>query len=176
MKTVWLQTILLMLLTSCSTTHFVVLQDDGTAKVITDIGLDDSFVARLKSSKEVTDLNSSDGRVSFRLNSIDSIGNFLPYHQTGYLEFRNYSDSIVVQTLANNTEVTSTDVCCNFSLRILPVDSFDAYDESGKRISAKMGHHNIGFWLSQNKRNQKLGRKKIYAILKKKTTTTSNRK
>jgi len=104
----------------------------------------------------------------FEISSIDSIGNFLPFHQPGLIEFRNYTDSIVVRSGSVDPYVVNAGSCCHLVLRILPAEKLEAYDGSGKRIKAKAGHQNVGIWLSQSKQAQERGKKNIHATLKRK--------
>lgn len=155
-------------LSSCSSTYFIVLRENDSAKVITEIGHDNSYVNKLNASPIISNVNVGNQQVSFEINSIDSIGNYLTYHNPGFITFQNYEDSIIVQSGKTFPFANNIKSCCHITLRILPIDKFDAFDKFGKLIKAKRGHHNIGFWLSQTKKNQEDGKKNIYANLKRK--------
>jgi hypothetical protein len=146
-----------------------VLHNDGTASINSGYGIDKSFVERLKHSEVISDLDSiGAGGLTFNIKSIDSIGNYLAFHQAGFLNFSDYGDSIIVESGGNRPYHSEKDVRAHLEILIKTDEEYEAYDANGNLIKPKRSKHYSGISLFQNRWNQEKGKKNIYAILKKK--------
>jgi hypothetical protein len=169
MRKIAFYSLLTAILSSCSTTHSVVLHNNGNASIYSEAGDGNSFIHRLHNSDVILNIDSSPGeRVRFDITSIDSIGNYLPHHQPGFLEFKNFGDSIVVLSGNKEPYANATNPGVHLTLRIQTDADLEAFDLTGKPIKFKTGRYNTGLWLCQTRRAQKKGKKRISAVLKRK--------
>ena len=158
-------------ISSCTSEHYVLLRSNGTVEIETARGLDGSFYRRLATSVAVSHVDTSrygGYEVHFDLNSVDSLGNFLPFQNPGFLVFDDYGDSIVMQRGGVAPYDSKPGMCCHLNLRIRADYPIEAFRANGKRIRAKRSkkYHGIWFWLPI--REQVKGNKKIYAVIKRK--------
>lgn len=166
MKTLFKILILGVVVYSCTTNHFVMLKSDGTAQIETDFDM--GLINRLEESTITSDLDTSNHRVKFTIDNIDSIGQYLPFHNSGFLKFQNYGDSISITTGNNDPYVNKMESCCHLAIRIRTELQMEAYKKNGKKIRREKSKNYHGIWLSQTIRQQVKGRKNIDVILKKK--------
>ncbi len=154
-------------LCSCSTNHFVLIKSDGTARIDTDFDI--GLIARVEQSTITYDLDTSNHRTEFTISNIDSIGQYMPFHNSGFLKFQNYGDSISITTGGNKPYNYKPGSCCHLAIRIRTESEMEAYKENGKRIRRKKSKNYHGIWLHQSIRQQVKGKKNINVILRKNT-------
>lgn len=151
-------------LSSCSTNHFVYLKSDGTARVSADFDID--LIQRIEKSEIISNIDTSKYRTEFTINDIDSIGNYMPFHKTGFLKFQNFGDSITISTGHTNPYQKKIKSCCHLFIRIRTEKPMEAYKANGKKIRKKKAKKYHGIWLRQTINQQMKGKKNINVILK----------
>jgi hypothetical protein len=152
---------------SCTSSHFVLLKSNGTAQIDTDIDPEFNLIEKIKTSNIITDFDSANYRIQFTINNIDSIGNYMPFHKSGYLNFQDMNDSISVSTGNTKPYDTKHWSCCHLLIRIRTEEPMDAFKQNGKKIRKKKSKKNGGIFLSQTMRQQLKGKKQINVVLKK---------
>ena len=154
-------------LTSCTVNHFVQLKSDGSAIVETDY--DEEIETKIQKSFTANQFSfdSTNFRMTFKIDDIDSIGNYLPIQNSGFLKFKNYGNSILIKSGAVEPYNSDPKFCCHIMLRITSEQPMFAINRNGRKIKYKNGK-NSGFWISQTLRQQIKNKKNINMTLIKK--------
>lgn len=138
---------------SCTSTLEISISQSGNTTIKTDYT--DSYIRALNKSNIVYDIDtSSQNHVIFRIKDIDSIGNYLPFHNSNFLEVKNYGDSIIIKT--NQTQATKSKFTPILFLKLNWDSSFQVVNQKGRPIKKANKKRTIKKSISRkNQRNHK---------------------
>jgi hypothetical protein len=158
--------IFLGMLTSCSTSYFISVRQDGSAKVNTDKDYDLTVIKRYYKSNIISNIdtfNSLDRRVSFVISDIDSLGNYLPFHPPGFFRFNMKEDTLTITDGHTNAFRDNHWSCCAVYMS-LKFDKEIQSIESVNRVVRKKDEKTV---LIKKSRKQLIrGKKKVNVKIK----------
>jgi hypothetical protein len=104
---------------SCTATYNVTVHADHSATVQT-IGLDSADLVRYSSSPMISGLDTNEAGIVFKVNTVDSLGNYLSPLQAGFIQFRMDSTSLTITEGNGNVfkENPAGRACCHVSMDI----------------------------------------------------------
>ena len=152
-------------LCSCTINHSVFLKKDGTALIETEAP--PSFINRLENSNVISEIDTIEYGLKFIVKNIDSIGNYIPNINPGFVRFSDYGDSIKISSGHGVPfDCNNGCSCCHLFLKVKSEGSIEAYKSNGKRIKKHKKRNEYLF--TQGKREQLKGKDNINVILLKK--------
>lgn len=152
---------LLIIINSCTLTHKVYINNDSSAIIETDWGIDTSFVRRVQNSKIISEIDIQETRVKFKLGNIDSLGKYIPYVNPNYLMIWRMGDTIGFTTpLKPHEDFTFL----NGVKVVVQIKTEEPMSPINFNVVNKRKSE-YEFWLYGNKRKQHKGKNKINPML-----------
>ena len=152
-------------LCSCTINYSVFLKQDGTALIETETH--PSFINRLENSNVISEIDTIGYGIKFIVKNVDSIGNYIPNINPGFVRFSVYGDSIKISSGHGVPfDCNNGCSCCGLFLKVKSEENLEAYKSDGKRIKK---HKKLNEYLfTQGKREQLKGKININVTLLKK--------
>lgn len=128
---------ILSLLTSCTANYFITIRQDNTATVDIDRDYDLSDIDRYNLSDIITSVDTNAGRVKFDISNIDSIGNYLPFHPKGFVQFKMVNNLLTITDGNTKAFKSNNCFCCAMGITIKFEKDIEVFETANKRTKKK---------------------------------------
>lgn len=134
---------ILTLLTSCTSGYIISVRQDGSATANVDRDYVSNGINRYYQSDIISNIDTTNmARVRFDISNIDSLGHYLPYHPSGFVQFRMDNNTFTITDGHTDAFKTNHESCCAMYM-VLEFDRDIADMSSANRKAKQKGPRKV---------------------------------